>query len=122
MRRYRPVDYTSICQWCDSREIDPPPAWSVPKHGFIVEDIAVGFLILTDNRFAIIDYYISNPKSDKDLRSHALNAITNELIRVAKLRKVKILICNSMNKSIKQRAIDTGFDCIGDMTNFRKVL
>lgn len=120
MRLYSPSDYETILEWSFVRDMNPPPKWSVPETGIVVEGIAMGFLILTNNRCGILDFFISNPTSDKNIRSRALDEITSKLIELAEDMHVKTLLCNSQHPAIKARAIKHGFNSLGLFECFEK--
>lgn len=120
MRTYQPSDYKDILEWCFIRDINEPPQWALPKSGVIVDGIAVGFLILTNNHCGIIEYFISNPVSDKRERDKALDDIVVALLDIAKQMNVKMVTCNSQHPAIKDRAIKHGFNLLGNYTCFEK--
>ena len=122
MKVYQEKDYKTISHWCALRDMEPPPEWSLPELGVMVENIAVGFLILTNNNCAFLDFYISNPMSDKTMRSRALDQITEALIDTAKDLRVKLVMCNTASFPVKERARRHDFESVGEMTHFRKVL
>lgn len=122
MRDYQPSDYDSILEWCFIRDFDTPPKWSLPATGVIVPGIAVGFLVLTNNRMAWLEFYISNPLAAKSDRDKALDEITVELIEMAKDMHVKVLMCNSQHTGIMARAIKHGFSSLGNYASFSKGL
>jgi hypothetical protein len=122
MRTYADKDYQMISHWCALRDMAPPPEWSLPDLGLIVDDVACGFLILTNNNCAFLDFYISNPNSEKKIRDDALDSITEELVGLSKDLKIKLLMANSRSFPIIERAKRFDFETVGEMTHFRKVL
>jgi len=122
MRLYKSSDYATIQEWAFIRDMNPPPKWSLPETGIISDDVAVGFLILTNNHCGILDFFISNPTSYKHVRSWALDQITSKLIQLAKEMKVKKLLCDTQHPAIKERAIKHGFNSLGLYECFEKGL
>lgn len=120
MREYQKEDYSLICKWCAERDISPPPEWSLPEHGLIVDGHAVGFLILMNNRCGILDFYISSPFSDKIFRSRALDKITRGLLDIAKEQDLKIVLASTKKMSVKDRAIRNGFSPDGHFMSLKK--
>lgn len=93
-------DYLTICSWYRSYDKQPPYKTALSKTGYIVEDICVGFLYKTDSNIAFIEGYISNPKSDKNIKHKALDLITENLIMDAKDNGFKTIISMSNNKHV----------------------
>jgi len=120
MRTYQPSDYETILEWSFVRDMNPPPKWSIPETGIVVPGIAMGFLILTNNRCAILDFYLSNPVSDKRIRDKALDDITSKLIELAEDMHVKMILCNSQHPAVKERARKHGFNSLGLFECFEK--
>lgn len=97
----------------------PPPEF-FSDTGFIVDDVAAGFLYLTNSGIGIIDGYISNAMADKFDRDNAVNLITMNLIASARTAGIKLLKCDSQNKKVINRAKDHGFREIGLFTSLVK--
>lgn len=122
MRAYKPEDYHMIYSWCMIRDMNLPPKWILPETGIIVDYVAVGFLILTNNKCGILDFFIGNPLSDKKERDQALDGITTNLIELSIDMGIKMLVCNSQHPAIKDRAMKHGFNFIGNYACFEKGL
>ena len=120
MRAYEKKDYADISRWCALRDVAPPPEWALPENGFFSPDLAAGFLILTDTKVGIIDFYISNPLADKVMKSRALDRITQKLLEIAKDNDLKMVICSTKNEAIKKRALRNGFREGETFTSFSK--
>ena len=114
IRIYEEKDYKTIAHWMSLRDRAPMPEWSIPPSGFIVDDVAAGFLTLTNNYVGILDFYISNPFSSSRERNQALDFITKELIEFAKVMGCKMITCSSQVNSIQSRALKHGFKKDGD--------
>lgn len=120
IRPWSSSDYGNYCQWFILRALKPPPAEALPATGFIVDNVAAGFLIKTDCKVAIIEHVATNPKSDGQDREKALNEIFNELQFVAKKSGFKYLFGNTLFKEIADRGERYGFQNIGKYDNFMK--
>lgn len=122
MRVYENADYSQVSKWCFLRDISAPPKWSIPETGLIVDDVAVAFLIVTNNHIGILDFFISNPLSDKHMRNRALERMSIALIELAADMHLKQILCNSQHPAMKERAIRHGFDFVGEFSCFQKGL
>lgn len=122
MRPYREEDYDQVVRWCLERDIPVPPAWSLPESGVIIDRVAVGFLILTNNQIGIFDFFISNPLSSKQDRDRALDEIVLNFIELSSDLGLKALKCTSQHPLIMERALKHGFSLIGEFSSFFKEL
>lgn len=118
VRRIVDLDFDEIKRWFGMREFRFPDKSIFPKTGFIVDGVAAGFIYFTDSSVAIIDFYISNPDTDPDTRSDALNAVTEALIKSAIFNRCKIIKCDTKLEAVRQRALDHGFDALGTYESF----
>jgi hypothetical protein len=119
MRTYERADYKTLAHWCARRDIEAPPEWVFPATGYIVDEIAAGFLVFMNNEMAMIDFFISNPLSDKKERDKALDKISKALIARAKDAGIKMLICTTQKEAVKKRALFHDFKYQGEFSAFR---
>lgn len=122
VRPWSNSDYGKYCQWFITRAMVAPPAQCLPAVGFIVDDVAAGFLIQTDCKVAIIEHVTTNPKADGEDREKALNEIFNELQFVARKKGFKFLFGNTRFEEIAKRGERYGFKEIGKYDHFMKEL
>lgn len=120
MRLYESDDYPAIKYWFSQRGLQAPSPSSLPKLGVIVDHMAAGFLIQTDTSMAIIDFYISNPDVEAHRRDHALDQITEALLKHAKRLGFKSVKSTTYLDAIAKRAKDHGFNEIGMFRTFVK--
>lgn len=121
-RQYDKKDYESVCDWMNSRGLDPIPESVLPEVGSIVEGIACGFLYQTDSKMAIIEHYITNPFADKAMRRQSMQLVTAHLLKQARDLGFKYIIAASDHKSICKLAKDNGFKLVGIQHAFLKEL
>lgn len=119
MRAYSTGDYSTIAHWCALRDISPPDSWMIPETGYIVDDVAAGFLLIMNNNVGKLEFFISNPNSDKKERDEALDEITTELIETARDVGIKLLTAATQNEAIKKRALFHDFQYQGEFSVFR---
>lgn len=111
-------DYPQLCKWWLNRGMPIIPYDVLPTYGLIGKDVAAGFLISTDSSVAILDFFISNPVSDRCERDKILDKITRGLIARGKQQGFKVLKADTSIKSIAERAKKHGFECIGRFDSF----
>lgn len=112
------MDFKDISNWFSWRKQLIPSRSIFPANGFIVDNIAAGFVYFTDSQIAIIDCYVSNPESDAKTRDIALDKITDALILCAVASGHNIIKCDTQKEAIKIRAKKHGFRPIGSYESF----
>lgn len=113
MRKFMKHDYITVCNWMVKREMKPPPYHTLPPTGLILDSVACGFMIKTDNGVGILDFFISNPEAPKSMRYAALDEIASCLIERAKRDGIKQLKCDTSIESIYRLAIKHEFHAVG---------
>jgi len=96
-------DFSMIESWCHG--------WNVPKVtnvcsnlGYIVDDVAAGWLYITNSPVAFVEHLITNPKSGIKLRNKALDLVVLHIANVAKDMDFKHLIGITNLDVIRKRA------------------
>lgn len=84
IREFKKEDYSEIKNWWIAHKWQPIPVEFLPKTGYIIPNYCAGFLYKTDSKIAIMEFIISNPLTDKDKRSVALDLLINSLCNKAK--------------------------------------
>jgi hypothetical protein len=119
---YTNSDYAEINSWFKAHGMPSPSADLLPSNGFIVPGVAAGFVYLTDSSVSILDSFISNPDSDDDDRSDAIDWIAIHLTNLAMMNGTKLLICNTKIKAVRDRVLTLGFTDTGKHDSFAKEL
>lgn len=109
MRRYVPSDLSEINAWHRAWGVPELPSGSLPEFGLIEPGVAAGFLYRTDSGMALIEGLISNPRSGRDDRNAALDAIGDELVAEAERQGFRWLLAISRNQNVQARAVRHGF-------------
>lgn len=122
MRRYEESDYFEITSWISKRGMTLASKMDVPEVGYIEPGVACGFIIQTDTRTAIIDFFISNPDAARRKRSNALYSILSELIKHARWLNYKKLNASIRVEASKELAKNLGFREVGEHSEFAKEL
>lgn len=110
-------DYNILCEWWKDWRWTPPPRELLPdnaKCGIIVSkddvDICAGFIYLTNSKFAIIEYIVSNFKvKDKEIRKEALTFLINALDNIAKREGYIATFTSLKNPSLKNIYLECGY-------------
>jgi len=91
-------------------------AWTavLPRFGFIVhkddKPVAMGFIRVLEGKMGVLDSYITNKEFDYDVRSAALDLISDALVAFSRVDlKLNGLIAFSDHPNIIQRATKYGF-------------
>lgn len=121
-RYFAEKDIDQIQDWLSQRNLPAIPGDYLPVSGFIVEGVAVGFILFTNSSLGIFDYFISNPKADLKDRSQAISDITESLLLLAKTSGCKAIKCSTRVDSIEEKARHFGFQETGLFKSFFKEL
>lgn len=105
--------YAEVCNWWKAHSWPLMPLSLLPKTGYIVRDVAAGFLYNTDSGIAWIEWIVSNPESDKAIRNEALDLILGNLIDDAKKMNKTFIFTSSDNEKLINRYKKHGFS-LGD--------
>ncbi len=122
VRRVEPSDIKEIQMWFQMWGLTAPHKDRFSDLGFIVPDVAAGFLYLTNSGVAIIDAYICNPGAHKRIRDEALDAITYRILEAAEGAGVQYLKGDTNFRTILRRAQKFGFKVVGQYASFAKEL
>lgn len=120
MRKFEDYDYSAMNEWYGARNLKAPPKDCLPKTGLIEDATACGFLVETNCKFAILDFFCSNPNASKEDRLEAIHEIAFLLTLHAKKLGFKGLKCDTRFENIKLMANKQGFDYLGEYSTFFK--
>lgn len=84
--------YDMLKKWCEDRNIPAFEKELIPKIGFVVNDLIMGFLYQTDSGIMLIESYISDKNSDKEKRKESMKTLTETLLTVAHQLGAKIVM------------------------------
>ena len=89
----------------------------LPKFGLIVPGIAAGFMYITDdNRIALLEGFVTNPKAGMKAKDKAITDLTDMLVLIAQGKKVKHVFGLTDTKSIVNKSKTLGFKEVGNYT------
>lgn len=75
----------------------------------MVPGVAVGFIVLMEASFAMIDGFCTNPDAYWEDRRDALSLVCEGLMGIAKENMVKYCVLMTRDSSIERRALEYGF-------------
>jgi len=119
-RRYTELDYMEMCKWWEKRGLPAPSKEYLPKIGYLVEDMAAGFLYQTDGNIGLLDMYITNSEQEPNQRVDSLRAITTSLLGYAKQIGIKAIKFDTKFDVIKILATENGFIYTGEHSSYFK--
>lgn len=103
------TDCDAINSWLEARNLQAILPEQLPSIGFIVTDVAAGFLYQTDSTVAYLETYVTNPAKKSTLRNLALDAITAKLLIKAAELGYTTVISTTKEPNIAKRAIKHNF-------------
>lgn len=112
-KRFTIEDIPQINAWNAMRFMPKIDEWFFPKIGFVVDNIAAGFIYQTDSVLCFIDGYVSNPDSNRLDRKAAFDLITNNLLIIAKEFGFKSVLAYTQHPAIKERCEKYDFNLKG---------
>lgn len=103
-------DLPELNKWLAAHEM--PELWAddIPPVGFIVDDVACGFLCNTDCSTCFIEGFVSNPLAPMRARNSAIWDIAYAVLNVAKESGYKRCLLLSNNSAILSRGKILGFE------------
>lgn len=115
VRNFSPVkDYLMICEWWVEHGWPVCPLNFLPETGLIMEEdgkpFCVGFIYGTDSDFCLMEFIVSNPKSDKEKRSLAIDELIEKLLERAKEQGYRAVYSFAQNQSLLARCVKQGFE------------
>lgn len=82
VRRFKQSDITSVNKWLRRHGYPNAQPDTIPATGFIVPGVAVGFVRDCETGVGMIDSYASNSLCSSETRHHALDLITQEILKL----------------------------------------
>lgn len=122
MRPFTHHDYPTIQEWFKKRKMYCIPYRYLPMTGIIRPEEAAGFLINTDCRVGILDFFITNPDASAPVRALALEAIADQLVQDARRAGLKYIKCDTKFTNLKRIVDSLGFFNLGEVSSFFKEL
>ena len=103
IRPFEKKDHYTVCKWWKQHDWQGLSLNMLPPTGYIVDDVCAGWLYKTDGGWALLEWIISNPESDKDKRDEALDRLISKLIEEADNAGVKAIFTSSNHPKLVER-------------------
>lgn len=98
-----------VDQWAAGWKMNPYPDGYLPTVGYIVPEVAVAYLFVTDSDVAYMEAVLSNPEASDEDRGNAIDVIADAIVAAAKECGSKWLIGASNVMPLIDRAERHGF-------------
>lgn len=120
MRSFHKSDYLSLCRWYERHGIQAPEASSLSKFGYIVPEVAAGFLYRTDSDVCLIEGVITNPTACRRERLGAVKLIASGLTEAASALGFKRVFAMTQKRSLGRVGLAQGFSHLGGFEFYSK--
>lgn len=118
VRMFADSDYPMLCTWWAKWNFPIPALDVLPSTGYIVDESAAVFIYLTNSPVAWMEWLVSDPECDKELRSAAVDVAIDHAICQAKLTGSKVFFTTSNRPAVSSRLEQHGFVKDIDTTQF----
>lgn len=110
IRHFEESDYQLLCSWWNGHKWAPVSLEMLPKIGYVVDDVCAGFIYINDSKLCHLEWLISDPKSDKEKRSKALDLLIDTLCFTAKEYGCSAVFTATAHKNLIERYKKNGFN------------
>lgn len=105
--------YSTLNEWWVSWGWVPVMPEFLPEHGVVAthlkKPVSAGFIYRTDSAYCLLEWIISDPKSDKLIRRESLGRLVPGLVDLAKAMGFKSIFTTSKTPMLTSRLVDAGF-------------
>lgn len=110
VRRYEDRDFAEVDSWFGAQRNGAHlDKGALPEIGFIVSEVACGFLYKTDSNMCILETFVANPRAHKEVRDEAVHTVIRRLIALSKELGFKYVYGFSTSQSMIKRGLEHGF-------------
>lgn len=106
--------YEILTEWWEKQDWAPVPVAGLPATGLIAykgnEPLAAAFLYDTDSAWALLEWIVGNPDSDKQDKRKAIGQIIDGLVVFAELKKKKFIHTVTRHKGLLKIYENHGFE------------
>ena len=109
-------------KWLTLHRLRVPDKRLFSDCGYVVDNIAIGFLFKTNSKQAYIDHVAADPTAKKEARDAALNKLFEHLENIARREGFLMITALAQLPSMKRRFECHGFQTYGEYCLYYKVL
>ena len=114
--------YDLVMEWLRKREIEKVPQELFAPFGYVVDDVAVGFLVKTDAGVCYIEHMAADPDADEGRRDQALQTLFVLLENAGRVAGFKMITILTRLDAMKKRVEERGFKEFGTFAlNYKKL-
>ncbi len=106
VREFKSRDLTSINKWLKARAKNGITCQQLPRVGFVVPGVAIGFIREVEGGMGIFESLVSNPFASSALRHAAMSAIYAKVMNDARFERI---IGFSVDNGALSRSADAGW-------------
>lgn len=121
VRAFNRADLDSVNKWLEARGSKQLSYDELPRHGFIVPNVCVVFLV-ADGGVGLLECLICNRDVATGVRHEAIRMVIHETIRLARELGVRKLGFLTDHKSVMRYGKDFGFEFHKMYNHFQKEL
>jgi hypothetical protein len=107
------TDFPVISTWWKEHKWPIVPLSFLPRNGIVIrhlgKPICAGFIYLTDTPIGLLEWVVSDPKSNKKDRDEALHLLIQRLCWMAQILGVVQLFSSSEHPKLSERLEENGF-------------
>lgn len=105
--------YSTLNEWWVSWGWVPVMPEFLPENGvvatYLKKPVSAGFIYRTDSAYCLLEWIISDPKSDKLVRRESLGKLVPGLVELAKVMGFKSIFTTSKSVGLTGRLVEAGF-------------
>jgi hypothetical protein len=110
VQRYEPArHYEVLCKWLHFYEVDPIDEAFLSPTGFVVEGFAMGFLVRTDTKLALLEPLVNNGYAAAPQREAATDLVVLAILDEARAQGFRVVEGNTILDAVVKRALRLGF-------------
>lgn len=103
-------DYPVLCEWWGAQSFPSPPKEILPATGYMANEVAAGFLYLTNSPIAWLEWVVADPKAEKKLRNQSINEVIEHISKSAKVTGNMLLFTSTNVFPFCERLRRLGFN------------
>ncbi len=103
------LHYATFCEWTLYYGIPALPIQFLPQSGFVIDDVAMGFMYRTDSKLAWIENLAANPTLPRETRTLGLDAVVAAIVDEGRALGFEVLIGYTNVGAVIERAVRHGF-------------